>query len=145
MTRFRFAGLLRARVAQETVAQAKVARSRFAASTALAEVHRQAASLDAAEQIHVSNAHGLVGALVSRQAMAAALSASVTAARAADAAVDETMVDLAVAVRQRKAMDKLAERHALARRQAADAAERAEIDDLVNSRYVTAREEEQTA
>jgi flagellar protein FliJ len=142
MTRFRFAGLLRARVAQETVAQAAVARSRFAANTALAEVHRQAASLDAAEQIHPSNAHALAGALVGRQAMAAALSASITSARAADTVVAETMVDLSLAARQRKAMDKLAERHALTRQRAADAAERAELDDLVNSRYVTAREEE---
>jgi hypothetical protein len=142
MTRFRFAGLLRARVAQETVAKAAVARSRFAANTALVEVHRQSASLDAAEQIHVSNAHALAGALVSRQALAAALSASVSAAGTADAVVAETMADLVVAARQRKVMDKLAERHAQARQRLADAAERAEQDDLVSSRFVAAREEE---
>ena len=133
--RFRFAGLLRARVAQETVAKAAVARSRFAASTAHAEVHRQAASLDAAEQVHVSTAHALAGAIAGRQAMAAALSGAITAARSADDAVAETMVDLTLAARQRKAMDKLAERHAQARQRAADAAEQAEHDDLVNARY----------
>src|SRR4029450_12098402 len=115
MKKLRFAGLLRARIAQETVAKAAVARSRFAANTALAEVHRQTASLDAAEQIHVSNAHALVCALVGRQSMAAALSASVSVARDADAAVDEARADLVLAARQRKVMDKLAERHALAR------------------------------
>jgi flagellar export protein FliJ len=61
---------------------------------------------------------------------------------AADAVVGETMADLSVAARQRKAMDKLAERHALTRQRAADAAERAALDDLVSSRYVIAREEE---
>ena len=139
MTKFRFAGLLRARVAQETVAKAAVARSRFAANQALAEVHRQAANLDAAEQIHASNAHALAGALVGRQAMAAELSATVEAARAADGVVDEALADLAVAARQRKAMDKLAERHAQARQRRMDDAERAEQDDLVGSRYARGR------
>jgi hypothetical protein len=133
--RFRFAGLLRARVAQETVAKAAVARTRFAASTAHAQVHRQAASLDAAEQVHVSTAHALAGAIAGRQAMAAALSGAVTAARSADGVVAESMVDLTVAARQRKAMDKLAERHAKVRQRAADKAERAEQDDLINARY----------
>ena len=142
MKKSRFGGLLRARIAQETVAKAAVARSRFAANTALAEVHRQSASLDEAEQIHTSNAHAVAGALVSRQAMAAALSASVTAFRTADAVVDESMADFALAARQRKAVDKLVERHALARQRAAEAAERSELDDVVGSRYVIAREEE---
>jgi flagellar protein FliJ len=140
--KFRLAGLLRARVAQETVAKAAVARSRFAANTALVEVHRQAASLNAAEQIHLSTAHALASALVSRQAMAASLSASVNNSHAADAVVVETMTELGAAARQRKAMDKLAERHAQIRQRAADAAERAALDDLVSSRYVIARQEE---
>jgi flagellar protein FliJ len=146
--KFRLAGLLRARVAQETVAKAAVARSRFAANTALAEVHRQSASLDAAEQIHPSTAHALAGALVSRQAMAASLSAAVHNSHAADAVVVETMTDLGAAARQRKAMDKLAERHAQIRQRATDAAERAALDDLVSSRFVSGREiaqEEETA
>jgi hypothetical protein len=144
--KFRLAGLLRARVAQETVAKAAVARSRFAANTALAEVHRQSASLDAAAQIHLSTAHALASALVGRQAMAAALSAAVTNTHTADAVVVETMADLGAAARQRKAMDKLAERHAQVRQRAVDAAERAALDDLVNSRYVSTRaEEEETA
>ena len=142
MKKPRFAGLLRARIAQETVAKAAVARSRFAANTALAEVHRQSASLDEAEKIHPSNAHAVAGALVSRQAMAAALSASVTAFRAADAVVDGAMADFSLAARQRKAVDKLVERHALARQRAAETAERTELDDVVGSRYVIAREEE---
>jgi flagellar export protein FliJ len=133
--RFRFAGLLRARVAQETVAKAAVARSRFAASTALAEVHRQSASLDEAEKIHPGNAHALAGAIAGRQAMAAALSGAMTAARSADGVVAETMADFTVAARQRKAMDKLAERHARTRQRAADAAERAEHDDLITARH----------
>lgn len=135
MMKFRFAGLLRARLTQESVEKAKVARLRFAANTALAEVHRQAASLDEAEKQHPSVAHALAGALVGRQAMAAELSATVAVARAAEGVVDEALVDLAVAARQRKAMDKLAERHALARQRRADAAERAELDDLAGSRY----------
>jgi flagellar export protein FliJ len=133
--RFRLAGLLRARVAQETVAKAAVARSRFAARTAHAEVHRQAASLDAAERMHAGTAQALAGAMAGRHAMAAALSGAVTAARSADGVVAETMADLTLAARQRKAMDKLAEQHARARRRAADAAERAEHDDLINARH----------
>jgi flagellar export protein FliJ len=136
---FRFAGLLRARVTQESVEKAKVARMRFAANTALAEVHRQAASLDEAEKQNPSVAHALAGALVGRQAMAAELSATIAAARAADAVVDEAMVDLAVAARQRKAMDKLAERHALTRQRRLDAVERAEQDDLIAARHARAR------
>ena len=135
MKRFRFAGLLRARVAQESVAKAAVARSRFAASTAHAEVHRQAASLDAAEKVHISTAHALAGAIAGRQAMAAVLSGAVTAAQSADGVVAEMMTDFTVAARQRKAMDKLAERHAQARKREADEAERAEHDDLIGARH----------
>ena len=142
MAKFRFAGLLRARVAQETAAKAEVARSRFAASQALAEVHRQAASLDAADQVHYSNASALASALATRQAMAAALSTAVGAAREADAVVDERIADLAAAARQRKAMDKLAERHAVTRRHKAEAAERSEQDDIVGARYIAKQEEQ---
>jgi hypothetical protein len=136
MSLFRLAGVLRARTAQETVAKAEVAKSRFAASSALAVVHRQAASLDRADISHFSNANALAGAMAGRQAMAAALSVAVGVAHGADAVVDERVADLAVAARQRKAMDKLAERHALTRQRKADAAERAETDDLVGARYV---------
>jgi flagellar FliJ protein len=132
---FRLAGVLRARTAQETVAKAEVAKSRFAAGTALAEVHRQAATLDRADQVHYSTANALAGALMGRQAMAAALSVAIGVAGEADAVVADRMADLAVAARQRMAMDKLAERHALTRQRKLEAVERAELDDLVNARH----------
>lgn len=140
MSKFRFAGLLRARVAQETVAKAEVARSRFQANAALAEVHRQAASLDEADQISFSTANALAVALAGRQAMAAALSVAAGVHAEAETAVTDRVADLAAAARQRKALDKLAERHALARRRTVEAAERAELDDLVGARYIANRE-----
>jgi flagellar export protein FliJ len=135
MSLFKFGGVLRARVAQENAAKAEVAQSRFAANAALAEVHRQSATLDVAEKTSYSTANALAVALASRQAMAAALSEAMSDAEAADAIVADRMADLAAAAQQRKVMEKLAERHAVTRRNKAAAAERAESDDLTNARY----------
>jgi flagellar FliJ protein len=135
MSLFKFGGVLRARVAQENAAKAEVARSRFTANEAHDEVHRQSATLDEAEKADYSTANALAVAMATRQAMAAELSFAMGRADEADAVVADRQADLAAAARQRKAMEKLAERHAITRRHKADAAERAEVDDLTNARY----------
>lgn len=134
--KFRLAGVLRARQAQESVAKAAAARSRVGAEMAHAQVHRQAASLDAACAVHPDTATALAMALTARQAMAATLSAAISVAGAADVEVSARIEDLAAAAAQRKVMDKLAERHAVTQRRHAEAAERAELDDLVAARHV---------
>jgi flagellar export protein FliJ len=138
LPKFRLASVLRARQAQETAAKSAAARSRAVAADAAADVHRQAATLDAAHDVHPRTAYALSAALTARQAMAATLSAAVGSAVEADAVVDTRVEELAVAAAQRKAMDKLAERHELTRRRAADAAERRELDDLTSARHVAA-------
>jgi flagellar export protein FliJ len=138
MPKFRLAGVLRARQAQETAAKAAAARARADAKSAAVEVHRQAASLDAAHDVHPRTASALAVAMSARQAMAAALNVAIGLTAEADAVVDDRVADLAVAAAQRKAMDKLAERHAVTRQRAADASERRELDDLVVARHVTA-------
>ena len=139
MALFKFAGVLRARVAQENAAKAEVARSRVAASAAMAEVHRQSATLDEAEKAGYSTANALAVALATRQAMAAELSFAQGEADEADVIVENRKADLAAAARQRKAMEKLAERHSATRRHRADIAERAEVDDLTNGRYTASQ------
>ena len=139
MALFKFAGVLRARVAQENAAKAEVARSRSAANAALAEVHRQSNTLDEAEKAGYSTANALAVALATRQAIAAELSCAQGRAEEAEDIVENRKADLAAAARQRKAMEKLAERHAATRRHRADVAERAEVDDLTNGRYTASQ------
>jgi flagellar export protein FliJ len=135
MALFKFAGVLRARVAQENAAKAEVARSQVTANAAMAEVHRQSATLDQAEKADYSTANALAVAMATRQAMAAELAFAVGTAEEAEVIVENRKADLAAAARQRKAMEKLAERHAITRRHKADVAERAEVDDITNARY----------
>jgi flagellar biosynthesis chaperone FliJ len=78
--------------------------------------------------------------MAGRHAMASALSAAVGVHADAETVVADRIADLAAAARQRKAMDKLAERHAMTRRRKADAAERAEQDDLVGARFIANQE-----
>jgi flagellar export protein FliJ len=140
MTKFRLAGVLRARQAQETVAKANAAKARAAAEVAAAEVHRQAATLDSAHEVHPRTASALSVALSARQAMAAALSVAVGAAVEADVEVGTKVDELAVAASQRRAMDKLAERHAVTVRRAEEEVERRELDDLVGARFAATAE-----
>lgn len=135
MSQFKFGGVLRARVAQENAAKAEMARSRSAANAAMDEVHRQSATLDQADKVDYSTANALAVAIATRQAMAAELSFAMGRADEAEVVVADRQADLAAAARQRKAMEKLAERHAITRRHKADAAERMEVDDLTNARY----------
>jgi flagellar FliJ protein len=136
MPKFRLAGVLRARQAQETVAKAAAARARADADAATELVHHHAETLDAASAVNPDTAQALAAALSARQAMAAVLSASVRAADEAAGVVTTATQELAAAGAQRKAMEKLAERHALTRRKKEEHAESLETDDLVTSRYV---------
>jgi flagellar export protein FliJ len=136
MPKFRLAGVLRARQAQETAAKAATARARAEAEVAALEVHRQAATLEAAREVHPRTASALAVSLTARQAMAATLAVAVGLAAGADAVVETRVEELTVAASQRKAMDKLAERHAITRQRAADAAEQRELDDIVAARHI---------
>ena len=86
-----------------------------------------------------STANALAVALATRQAMAAEMTFAQGRVDEAEEIVENRKADLAAAARQRKAMEKLAERHAVTRRHRADVAERAEVDDLTNGRYTASQ------
>jgi flagellar protein FliJ len=137
LPKFKLAGVLRARQAKENAAKAATAQARADARVAVAEVERQSAALDAVYEMDPDTAIALVASLSTQRMMASVLSAAMDTARAADSVVDTRVDELALATAQRKAMDKLAERHALARRRAAEAVEAREVDDLVAARHST--------
>jgi flagellar FliJ protein len=139
MAKFRLAGVLRARQAQEGVAKVAAARARVEAEQANADVHRYAATLDAAAEVHPDTATALAAAMSARQAVAGALFAAIGVFRDADEAVEDRMAELTAAAAQRRAMDKLAERHAVTRRRNQDAAEQRELDDLATARHSARR------
>jgi flagellar FliJ protein len=135
MAKFRLATVLRARNAQESAAKTRTVQARLIADGAAAEVHRQAATLDAAADVDPVIASALAVAMSARHAMAAALSAAIGIGRQAEGDLTDRQSELAVAASQRRAMERLAARHQQTRRRAADAAERRELDDLTAARH----------
>jgi flagellar export protein FliJ len=133
--KFKLAGVLRARQARENAAKAAAAAARNDARVAVVEAECQSAALDAAHAVDPGTAKALAASMIAQRMLASALSVAIESVRAADTVVDERVDELALATAQRKAMDKLAERHALSRRRAAEAHEAREVDDLVAARH----------
>jgi len=141
MSKFRLAGVLRARHAQEAVAKAAAARARADAQAAAEDMRRTADALDAVSHQHPNTTVALAAAMSARQALATALCAAIGVTREADEAAAAATDELAIAAAQRKAMEKLAERHAVTRRKQHEAVEARAVDDLVAARHKVATPE----
>lgn len=134
-TRFRLAGVLRARLAQERAAKATVARAY--ADEAVAEQRRTRLdeALTGRTMTGRTAASWYVAALSARQAMAAeAFDAGRLVAAAADVTQARTAELTAAAVR-RRTLETLADRHAEAERRAEDRAEQRALDELAAARH----------
>ncbi|HEY0000439.1 MAG TPA: cell envelope biogenesis protein TolA [Actinoplanes sp.] len=109
---FRLAPVLRARKAQEDAARGAVNKSRAEVRDAEALVKRRSLDLVGAEAPSEGTARAIVASLVARQSLAAGL---ISAHRMVDDAEEverERMAVLADAAKRRRAVEKMAERHA---------------------------------
>jgi hypothetical protein len=127
--------VLRARKAQEGVAQAAAARARAeerAAAETIKERRRVLADRDLPGD---QTATAFAAAIWARQALAGALNDSLGLARTAETVTRQRVEDLAAAAVRRRALEQLAERHAEAQRQAEELAERAVLDELAGTAF----------
>lgn len=130
MTRFRLAAVLRARLAQEDVAQAAVVRARGAGQTARTATTSREAALLATDAPPAGTAMAVVAALAARRSLAADLAAARHGEIVAEVRVDARLADLAEAAKRRRVVEKLAERHAAERRAREGAAEQRALDEV---------------
>lgn len=133
--RFRLATVLRARQAQEDMARGVTARARAEADAAAGLVRRAERRLDDQDLPGTGVASAYAAAIWARQALAGALGDAITAAHHADAVTQARVAELAAAAVRRKALERLAERHAAELRRAEEAADRAVLDELASTRF----------
>jgi flagellar biosynthesis chaperone FliJ len=139
--RFRLAGVLRARRAQENMAKAAVVRANVEAQAATQRRADRELALTAAPTVDGGPAAWYVAALSARQAMAGELFAATRlAAQRAEQVVERTtgLTDAAI---RRKSVEALAERHAAAAEKAEQAASQRELDEVAATRRPTGRTE----
>jgi flagellar export protein FliJ len=141
MQRFRLGGVLKARQAQEDAAKAKVALANAEADRAAVHVQTRERDLDGHVLPDQSTAAAFSAAISARQAIATALYAAIGVADAAGEVVQATTEDLAAAATRRRALEKLAERHAVTRQRAQEQADQRAIDDLTTAAYARRRSE----
>ncbi|MGY1747461.1 flagellar export protein FliJ [Blastococcus sp. SYSU D00695] len=141
---FRLAPVLRVREATERAAQLAYAE----ASTTAAQAERRADELAGALHTYaVTGTHsaaGFLAAMVASQAAAADVAAARSTARASAEHAELLRARWTAAAQETKALEKLRDRHELARRLADDAAETRAVDDLVTGRYTPGAEEAPT-
>jgi flagellar biosynthesis chaperone FliJ len=132
--RFRLAVVLRARQAQEDAAKGDVLRARADAETAAERVRRRKRAL--ADQPMPDGVQGpaYVAVLSARQAMAGELAAATRMSEDAAETVQDRLTDLTAAAVRRRTMERLAERHAVTRRNAEDRAGQQALDELASAR-----------
>lgn len=133
--RFRLATVLRARKAQEDLAQAKVAHARELERAAAETIKQRRRVLAERELPSDQAATAFAAAVWARQALAGALSDSMGLARNAETLRRQRVEEVAVAAVRRRALEQLAERHADAQRQAEELAERAVLDELAGATF----------
>jgi flagellar protein FliJ len=140
--RFRLGSVLRARQAQEDAARTEVVRARRDAAAAANVVRRQHGRLTDESAPSATTAGALTAALVARQSMAATLFASRRIAQQTQQQFAERITQLTDAAARRRSVEKLAERHAEARRLEDQATDQRVIDELAvtNAQRVAARE-----
>lgn len=127
---FRLSAVLRARLAQEDVAEAAVVRARGAGRSARAVTTSREVALRATDAPPPGTATAVVAALAARRALAADLAAARHQERVAETEVDARMADLAEAAKRRRVVERLAERHAAERRAREAAAEQRDLDEI---------------
>ncbi|HYN93842.1 MAG TPA: flagellar FliJ family protein [Pilimelia sp.] len=128
--RFRLAGVLRARQAQEDAVKAEVVLARGAARTARSEARERAETLRTSDAPQRGTAQAIVASLAARQALAADLAVARAGVGTADIKVDARLADLAEAAKRRRVVEKLGERH-IAQLRAKDAAvEQQALDEI---------------
>jgi flagellar export protein FliJ len=130
MPRFRLGAVLRARLAQEDMARAEVARARGAGRTARQATAAREKSLTATDAPTGGTGLAVVAALAARRALAEDLIAARHRETVAEAQVDARLADLAEAASRRRIVERLAERNAAQRRAEEEAADQRAIDEI---------------
>jgi hypothetical protein len=127
---FRLGPVLRARKAQEDSARSAVIQSRAEIRDAQALAKRRALDLAGADAPAEGTARAMVASMVARQSLAATLSGAHK--RVADAEIQtiEKIAELADAAKRRRAVERMAERHAETVRVTDLAVDQANIDEL---------------
>jgi flagellar protein FliJ len=140
--RFRLAGVLRARQAQEDAARGEVLRARRGATQAADMTRARDHSLANHRMPSEDTSHAVIAALTARQAMAAALAAARQLQALAERRLTEQTGELTEAARRRRSVEKLAERHAEQRRRRDQHVDQSTLDELgtTDSQRVAARE-----
>jgi hypothetical protein len=134
MRRFSLSAVLRARQAQEDIAKATVARARRDAAGAHDAVADRELAVERRPALPSGTALAFVAAAAAGRHLATDLAAATELAGQADDLARERAGELSVAMVRRRILERLAERHAAARRRAEEAAEQRAVDDLVTSR-----------
>jgi flagellar protein FliJ len=127
---FRLAPVLRARKAQEDVAQGALSQSRAEIRHARALVKRRQLDLVGADAPSEGTARAMVASMVARQSLAASLSGAHRMVADAEEVERERLAELADAAKRRRAVEALAERHAAAVRAHDLKVDQATLDEL---------------
>jgi flagellar export protein FliJ len=122
--------VLRARLAQEDVAEAAVVRARGAKRSARAVTASREVALRSTDPPPAGTSMAVVAALAARRSLAADLAAARHDEVVADAQVDARLADLAEAAKRRRVVEKLAERHAAERRARDAATQQRALDEI---------------
>ena len=127
---FRLGPVLRARQAQEDSARNAVIQSRAQIRDAQALAKRRALDLAGAEAPSEGTARAMVASMVARQSLAATLSGAHRMVAEAENHTTEKIAELADAAKRRRAVERMAERHAETVRVTDLAVDQANIDEL---------------
>ena len=140
---FRLAPVLRVRQAAEKAASLAHVEAEGAARDAHRRAEELAGALHTRAVTGSHTVHGFLAAMVASQAAAADVSAARSTAQASAEHAELLRARWTAAAQETKALEKLRDRHELARRAAEDAAETRAVDDLVTGRY-SARSDRRT-
>ena len=132
--KFRLATVLRARQAKEDAVRGEVLAARAALREAELDSEERSETLRGRHLPDVDLARTYVAAIASRQALAGELFAANRVAAAAKEAVAARLRDYTTASQARRAVEKLAERHATEQAAAGLAEEQLLVDELATSR-----------
>jgi flagellar protein FliJ len=127
---FKLAPVLRARKAQEDIAQGALNQSRAEIRHAQALVKRRRLDLVGADAPSEGTARAMVASMVARQSLAASLSGAQRMVADAEDVERERLAELAEAAKRRRAVEMLAERHAESVRAHDLRKDQAALDDL---------------
>jgi flagellar export protein FliJ len=127
---FKLAPVLRARKAQEDVAQGALNQSRAEIRHAQALVKRRRLDLVGAVAPSEGSARAMVASMVARQSLAAGLYGAQRMVTDAEDVERERLAELAEAAKRRRAVEMLAERHAAAVRSHDLSVDQAALDEL---------------